>query len=148
MPSKSNQTRRSRKLVPPAKPYDDFPLGYHPSGKFQKKVKVGGEWVIKYFGQWAKRERGQLVPVADGGWHHALEEYEDWKEKQELLQRAAAALKATAERKKYQAEEQRIDKLEAEAIGKLRLVQLCNRFLDIFRLKAESGERSALTYGD
>jgi hypothetical protein len=63
MKAKSNQPARRRKLAPPPKPYADFPLSYHSSGKFQKKVKpYDSATKLLYFGAWAKREGGELVP--------------------------------------------------------------------------------------
>src|SRR5262245_19360551 len=148
MTAKSNPGRRNRKLEPPAKPIG-FPLSVHASGKFQKKVKGSdGKWKILYFGCWAKRVGKELVPGEDGGWKQALAEYEAWKRTQDNLERERKAIEDNAERQKQQAEEQRIAKLEAQATGQLRLVELCNRFLDFNRRKVESGERSPLTYGD
>ena len=129
MAVKSNGPRSRRKPAPPPKPYAAFPLGYHRNGKFCKKVKdIDGKWIFVYFGCWAKREDKQLVPVAGGGWEQALVEYEDWQRKQEQLARTAAALKAKDEQQQYQAKEQRIVALEAEASGELRLRELCRLY--------------------
>jgi hypothetical protein len=72
MLAKSNQSRRRRKLALTSRPYDGFPLSVHTSGKFREKVKLhDGTSKFLYCGAWAKRERGQLVPVAGDGWKAA-----------------------------------------------------------------------------
>src|SRR6476646_141627 len=69
---KSTGSRTSRKaLDKPKKPYAEFPLTPHASGKWQKKIR--GQ--IHYFGAWAKRVDGVLVRVEGDGWKEALEEY-------------------------------------------------------------------------
>jgi integrase len=69
---KSTSSRASRKaLTPPKKPYPDFPLSPHPTGKWQKKIRKK----IYYFGNWARRENNKLVRVEGDGWEAALEEY-------------------------------------------------------------------------
>jgi integrase len=69
---KSSGSRASRKpLSKPKKPYAEFPLTPHASGKWQKKIR--GQ--IHYFGAWARRENGVLVRVEGDGWKGALEEY-------------------------------------------------------------------------
>src|SRR5262245_44861895 len=55
----------------PKKPYPDFPLTPHPSGKWMKKIR--GK--IHYFGNWARRMEGVLVRIAGDGWEEALAEY-------------------------------------------------------------------------
>lgn len=141
MSAKSNPRRSRRKLTPPAKPYAGFPLTPHASGKFQKQVRINGELKTRYFGAWAVRQNRQLVPVSDGGWRDALAEDEEWKQKQDNLEREAAALRAADELKQRQAEKQRLEKLEAEATSELRLIQLCNWYLDFKRKKVKSGQR-------
>jgi integrase len=146
--AKSNQTRRSRKLVPPPKPYDDFPLGYHQSGKFQKSYRENGQKKVVYFGAWAKREGGKLVPVADGGWRQALEEYEAWKAKQDLLEREATALKAKADNEQARVEEERVAVLEANASDRLTLLDFCDLFLDFKYKQMERKDLERVTYDD
>src|SRR5207245_2134185 len=68
---KSTKPPRTRKLQRPAKPYPEFPLTPHPSGKWQKKI--AGR--IHYFGQWARRVGGELVRVDGDGWEDALRDY-------------------------------------------------------------------------
>ena len=69
-----NSTRKRRIRKPadrPDKPYEGFPLTAHGSGKWCKSIK--GK--LYYFGNWARRENGQLVRVPGDGWEEALEEY-------------------------------------------------------------------------
>lgn len=65
-------SRRARKsATTPKKPYPSFPLGPHPSGKWQKKIR--GK--VYYFGNWARRVNGKLVRVEGDGWKDALDLY-------------------------------------------------------------------------
>jgi integrase len=54
------------------RPHPRFPLSPHPSGKWQKRI-LGK---LHYFGTWATRVNGKLVPVPDFGWKDAEDEYE------------------------------------------------------------------------
>ncbi len=69
--SKSTGSCSSRKALKPTKPYAEFPLTPHASGKWMKKIRG----TIFYFGAWATRVDGKLVRVAGDGWEAALEEY-------------------------------------------------------------------------
>src|SRR5262245_24920807 len=71
----TNSTRKARSRKPtdirPKKPYPDFPLTPHASGKWMKKIRG----TIHYFGNWARRVDGKLVRVDGDGWQAALELY-------------------------------------------------------------------------
>src|SRR5260370_6306168 len=67
----STRKHRSRKADRPRKPYKDFPLTPHASGKWQKKI-LGSTY---YFGRWAKRVNGKLERIDGDGWQEALEMY-------------------------------------------------------------------------
>ena len=70
--SKSTSSRASRKAITkPKKPYAEFPLTPHASGKWMKKIR--GQ--IHYFGAWARRLEGVLIRAEGDGWKGALEEY-------------------------------------------------------------------------
>jgi integrase len=72
MSSNSTRKGRARKAAArPKKPYPDFSLSPHASGKWQKKI-LGK---VHFFGRWAKRVNGRLVRVEGDGWKEALEEY-------------------------------------------------------------------------
>src|SRR5690349_9241640 len=66
-------SKRSKSAQPrkPKKPYPDFPLTPHASGKWMKKIR--GK--LHYFGSWARRLEGVLIPVENDGWEQALAEY-------------------------------------------------------------------------
>ncbi len=68
----STRTPRRRKAVRPEKPYPDYPLTPHASGKWMKKIR--GK--IHYFGRWAKLVDGRLERVPGDGWEDALSAYE------------------------------------------------------------------------
>src|SRR4051812_310263 len=53
------------------RPYPDFPLSPHASGKWQNKIRGS----IYYFGNWARRVNGKLVRVDGDGWKEALDLY-------------------------------------------------------------------------
>lgn len=58
----------------PGKPYPEYPLSAHASGRFVKKI-MGKHF---YFGKWARRVDGELVPYHwEHAWKEALKEYKD-----------------------------------------------------------------------
>lgn len=65
MSAKSTTSRRRRKspVSKPAKPRPDFPLFPHDSGRWARKLKLNGKWVLRYFGRWANIKDGKLVTV-------------------------------------------------------------------------------------
>lgn len=77
---KSSEKRPSRKVpkvVKPPKPYPDFPLTPHNSGKWQKKIRnpVTGDSKIWYFGRWGKMVAGKMERLPGDGWQEALALY-------------------------------------------------------------------------
>lgn len=71
---KSTGSARSRKAPTerPSKPYPDFPLVPHPSGRWCKKIR--GQ--VRYFGRWGRVVNGCLQRLDGDGWQEALEEYQ------------------------------------------------------------------------
>src|SRR5271170_2486433 len=113
MSNDSTRKRRSRKAADrPKKPYPDFPLTPHASGKWMKKIR--GK--IHYFGTWAKRVDGKLVRIEGDGWEEALE----------LYKADAEALHAG-----------RTPRVKSDG---LTVADLCNRFLTAKLRKRDSGE--------
>jgi integrase len=117
--SQPTRKTRSRKAADrPKKPYAEYPLSPHSSGKWQKKIR--GK--IHYFGNWAKRVNGQLVRVEGDGWKEALELY------------------------KAQADDLHAGRTPRVNSDQLNLAQLCNQFLTAKLRKLESGEISKRTF--
>jgi hypothetical protein len=119
--SESTAKRPPRKAADrPKKPYPNFPLSPHPSGKWQKKIR--GK--IHYFGKWAHRVNGILKRVEGDGWQVALEEY------------------------KAQAEDQRAGRTPRVRSGGLTVAGLCNAFLTAKLRKKTSGELGNRMFAD
>lgn len=74
---KSTEKSASRKVSKPQKPYPDFPLTPHASGKWQKKIRnpITGKSKIHYFGRWGRVVRGSMQRLPGDGWQEALELY-------------------------------------------------------------------------
>ena len=77
---KSSKSRARRKPASkgvndsrPAKPYPDYPLGFHVSGRITRKVK--GK--LHYFGRWGHKQGDRIVPVEDveAACREALDEF-------------------------------------------------------------------------
>lgn len=117
--SVSNRARKSKSLKP-AKPYADFPLSPHPSGKWQKKI--NGK--IYYFGRWAKMVKGALTRLEGDGWKEALEAY------------------------KAQADDLHAGRTPRVKCDELTVAGLCNRFLTAKLHKRECGEITQRTFGE
>jgi integrase len=69
--STGNPQPRKSPTKRPKKPYPDFPLSPHASGKWQKKIR--GK--IYYFGHWARVVKGKLTRIEGDGWKEALDLY-------------------------------------------------------------------------
>jgi integrase len=121
MSTKSSGKRASGKLDRPKKPYPDFPLSSHASGKWQKKIR--GK--IHYFGRWAKRVNGKLERVPGDGWEEALRLY-----------------KAQAD-DLHAGRTPRVTNPDG-----LTVKELCNRFLTAKTRKMEAGELSPRSFAE
>ncbi|MCH7688573.1 MAG: tyrosine-type recombinase/integrase [Planctomycetes bacterium] len=112
--TKRSKKRRSRKVKSDRakKPYPDFPLTAHPSGKWCKSIR--GK--LFYFGNWARREKGKLVRVPEDGWQEALDEY------------------------KEQAEALHAGRTPRPNSDELTVADLCNRFLTSKQRLLDNGE--------
>jgi integrase len=119
--SQSTARSRRRKANRPKKPYPEFPLSPHPSGKWQKKIR-GSTY---YFGRWANRANGKLVRVEGDGWQETLELYKS---------RADDLHAGRTPRVKNP--------------DGLTVATLCNRFLTAKLRKKESGELTDQTFAD
>lgn len=107
----------TEKLDKPKKPYPDFPLTPHTSGKWCKRIR--GQ--LHYFGAWATRSDGKLTRVPEDGWQAALDEY------------------------KAVADDLHAGRKPRSKTGELTVAGLCNRFLDAKFTAVENGELSPLT---
>jgi integrase len=116
MPSNST----TAKLPKPKKPYAKFPLRPHATGKWCKKIRG----TVHYFGQWAKRENGELVAVEGDGWRSALAEYDRF------------------------IFEQQHGRPQSASNTDLSIGKLCNLFLDLKASKRDSKALSPSTFTD
>src|SRR5262245_34316986 len=73
MDDSSDPAPRGPRQIRPKKPYTDFPLRPHSTGKWVKKIRGKNH----YFGTWAKRVDGRLVRVPGDGWEEALALYKE-----------------------------------------------------------------------
>jgi integrase len=119
--SKSTRKNRSRKAADlPKKPYPDFPLTPHASGKWQKKIR--GK--THYFGNWARRVGGKLVRVEGDGWKEALELY------------------------RAQADDLHAGRTPRVKSDGLTVAALCNHFLTAKQRKLDAGELGAVAFAE
>lgn len=120
--AKSSRKTGGRKAVVdrPKKPYPDFPLTPHASGKWQKKIN-GKIW---YFGRWGRVRNGKMERLPGDGWKKALELY------------------------KAQADDLHAGRTpRVRKMGEgLKLKDLCNEYLSAKRRKFKSGEVGRPTY--
>jgi integrase len=79
---------------------------------------------IHYFGRWAKRVNGQLVPVEEYGWKDALEQY------------------------KVQADDLHAGRTPRVKADSLTVADLCNRFLTAKLRRREAGELGCRMFAD
>lgn len=114
----------------PKKPYEGFPLYPHPLGYWAKKV--AGK--IRYFGRWATRVDGKLVPVLGDGHLQALEL---WNEQRDDLYG----------RRQPRVTRDHSGKLVRATSG-LTVEDLCNRFLQAKLQKLESEEITPRTFAE
>lgn len=108
-----------RPLKPPKKPYEEFPLSPHATGKWVKKIK--GEFY--YFGAWKRRENGEYVRVPGDGADEAYAEYK----------KVADDLHAGRE--------------PQDGEG-MRIRDLCNKFLKSKLLLLQSGDIGPRTFAE
>jgi len=104
----------------PEKPYPDFPLSPHASGKWVKRIR--GK--LYYFARWAKTVGGKLERIPGDGWKEALEIY------------------------KAQAGDLHVGRTPRASSGGLDVKELCNRFLTAKQQKMDSGELTARTFAE
>ena len=117
---KSTRKPRSRKAAidRPPKPYLDFPLTAHPSGKWCKSIR--GK--LHYFGNWGRRVNRKLERTLGDGWQEALNEY---KQQAEALHSG------------------RTPRLNSD---ELTIADLCNRYLTVKLQLLDTSEISARTF--
>lgn len=121
--AKSTRKRTTRKSAKPDKPYKDFPLFPHDSGRWAKKVR--GK--LHYFGRWGTKKGNKIVPVDDVG-ASAQEAVDLYNHQRDDLH--AGRTPRTLDGDGYT------------------LRDLCNEFLTSKMNKLESGELSRQTFSD
>jgi hypothetical protein len=117
----ANSTRR-KPATKPKKPYRDFPLSFHPSGRLCKKI--NGD--LHYFGRWAVVKEGVLTTVDNlaDAMAAAVREYDD-------------------NRDRLQAGRSRRKKAEGVTVA-----ELCNSFLRVKDARLNSAELSPESFRD
>ncbi|QJW98184.1 tyrosine-type recombinase/integrase [Frigoriglobus tundricola] len=114
------KSKKSPALRKPKKPYPTFPLTPHASGKWMKKIR--GQ--IHYFGAWARRLEGVLIPTEGDGWKEALGEY------------------------KAVADDLHAGRAPRTQTDGLTVKDLCNSFLTAKQRKVDAGEMSSMLFYD
>jgi len=129
--AKSTTSSRRGKPAKPGKPYADFPLFAHDSGRWARKFKGS----FRYYGYWARREGGQLVRVPD-------------------VDASASAAKLEHDRcwpwhsLGLDAPDPAVTPEAAADDTRWTMADLCNKFLEEKHSLAEGGERSMHTVAE
>ena len=110
------------KLINPRqpKPYPDFPLSPHASGRWQKKIR--GK--ICYFGRWGKVVDGEMTRIPGDGGEQALAEY------------------------KAVADDLHAGRTPRATADGLTVADLCNHFLTSKKYKLDAGKLSARMFAE
>jgi integrase len=118
--SSSSRGIRKAPVARPPKPYLDFPLSPHPSGRWQKKIR--GQ--IHYFGRWGQVVDGVMTRIEGDGWKEALDLYIE--QRDDLF----------AGRK---------PRPKGDGVGPT-IADLCNAFLTAKERQRDAGEITARTF--
>lgn len=116
----SRKSERVNTSARPPKPYPDYPLSPHASGRWQKKIR--GK--IHYFGRWGKVVSGEMTRIPGDGWEQALAEY------------------------KAVADDLHAGRTPRATADGLTVADLCNHFLTAKKRKLDAGELSARMYAE
>ena len=106
----------------PAKPYADYPLFFHQTGRIAKKIR--GK--LHYFGRWGNVKGGKVVPVDDVG----------------------TAAQAAVDLYNEQRDDLQAGRTPRIKHDGLALGDLCNAFLTAKRRLVDSGELKPRTFGE
>ena len=120
---KATKARKPGSILP-NKPYPDYPLTPHSSGKWYKKITVNGISKAHYFGRWCRMVKGNMERLPNDGWQDAL-----------ALYKAQADDLHTG----------RTPRVNKTGDG-LTLAALCNRFRTAKLRQQEAGEIALATY--
>ncbi len=116
----------------PKKPYADFPLTPHASGKWQKKI--NGR--IYYYGRWGSMVDGKMTRLRGDGWKEALALYNDVHEDDRAGRDRRATLVGGE-----------LIQLKTGTAA-LTVADLCNRFLTDKKRKMDAGELTSRTFAE
>jgi integrase len=122
--AKSTRTRRSNKAAKnkPGKPYSDFPLFDHDSGRWAKKIR--GK--LHYFGRWGRKEGSRIVWVED----------------------VAASAQAAVDLYNEQRDDLQAGREPRTQSDALTVGELCAEFLESKEQHVTSGELKSRTFGE